>query len=427
MNGYNIEAEKYVIGCLMIDAELGKEIRFKHDITSILFMPFFKAVEDIVAEGKVPDLTEIFPRLSSSYIQQHDFSEMAASIPTTANFSHWQRQIIKAYRRRKIEREARAFIEKSQEALTDDMVDQFIANIQEATTDEFEETEFDLKQTLLEMFDQAESGETDAGLKTGFDDYDKLVGSHRNGDLIIVGGRPSTGKTAFALNISNGHMDEEDAFAHMYSLEMRSKQLLKRMICATGRIDANKFRNQKNLFSDDDWRRYSNAMQIISTKSLYIHDKSTVKIAEIYSRTRQLMRKYPDKKHFVMIDYLQLLTPTVKRGNRQEEVSEMSRQLKVMAMDLNIPVIVLSQLSRGVESRQNKRPILSDLRESGSIEQDADVVAFLYRDDYYEHDSDAKDVIEIIVAKQRDGAVGTVELAFKKEFSLFTNLARYAM
>lgn len=246
----------------------------------------------------------------------------------------------------------------------------------------------------------------------------------QSGDLIIVGARPAMGKTAFVLNVAY-HAASSDVAIGIFSLEMGEEQLLKRMISSAGNVDATKMKNPKKLCNIKDWENISKAMGLINDLPLEIYDKANVTMQEIYAKTRKLKRKYPDKKVLIAIDYLQLIVGDPKhRGNRMQEIGEVSRKLKLMARELDVCVIALSQLSRAVESRQDKRPLLSDLRETGQIEQDADLIAFLYREDYYDAETANKNITEIILAKQRNGPVGTVELAFVKEFSKFINLER---
>ncbi|EWG12921.1 replicative DNA helicase [Cytobacillus firmus DS1] len=239
--------------------------------------------------------------------------------------------------------------------------------------------------------------------------------------MIIVGARPSVGKTAFALNMALNAAGQDAAL--IFSLEMSKKQLLKRMISCKGEISSIKMRNPKRYFGEGDWSQFSGVMGAFDDVKLHIFDQAGMDIGYIWSKVRKARRKYGEgKRMLVVIDYLQLIAGDSRHQNRQAEISEISRKLKTMARDLNVAVIALSQLSRGVESRQDKRPMLSDLRESGQIEQDADVIAFLYRDDYYYKESDRKDTIEIILTKQRNGPIGTVRLAFMKEIGKFGDL-----
>jgi replicative DNA helicase len=282
-----------------------------------------------------------------------------------------------------------------------------------------------IRDVLMEVFDRVEflsqhKGGT-TGIASGFRDLDKMTSGFQRSDLIIVAARPSVGKTAFALNIAqNAGVRGKETIA-IFSLEMGASQLVQRMICAEANVDANRMRT--GYLEGDDWEKLTMAIGALSEAKIYIDDSPGITVAEIRAKCRRLKKE--KGLGMILIDYLQLIAGRSKGGdNRQQEVSEISRTLKQIARELQVPVIALSQLSRGVEQRQDKRPMMSDLRESGSIEQDADIVAFLYRDDYYNKESEKEGVIEIIIAKQRNGPVGTVELAFLKNFNKFVSLDR---
>ncbi|OAB47471.1 replicative DNA helicase [Paenibacillus antarcticus] len=282
-----------------------------------------------------------------------------------------------------------------------------------------------IKDVLMEVFDKVEmlhenKGGT-SGIPTGFVDLDKMTNGFQRNDLIIVAARPSVGKTAFALNIAQNVAVRANETVAIFSLEMSAPQLVQRMICAEANLDANVMRTGE--FKDDDWAKLTMGISSLSEAQIYIDDTPGVTVADIRAKCRRLKKE--KGLGMIVIDYLQLIQGRGKGGeNRQQEVSEISRTLKQIARELELPVIALSQLSRGVEQRQDKRPMMSDLRESGSIEQDADIVSFLYRDDYYNADSEKKNIIEIIIAKQRNGPVGTVELVFLKNFNKFVNYER---
>ncbi|EFS04692.1 replicative DNA helicase, partial [Listeria seeligeri FSL S4-171] len=236
---------------------------------------------------------------------------------------------------------------------------------------------------------------------------------------IIVAARPSVGKTAFALNIAQNVATKTDENVAIFSLEMGAEQLVMRMLCAEGNINAQNLRT--GALTSDDWQKLTIAMGTLSNSGIYIDDTPGVRVNEIRSKCRRL--KQETGLGMIVIDYLQLIAGSGRGGeNRQQEVSEISRSLKALARELEVPVIALSQLSRSVEQRQDKRPMMSDIRESGSIEQDADIVAFLYREDYYDREGENDGTIEIIIAKQRNGPVGDVKLAFVKEYNKFVNL-----
>ncbi len=281
----------------------------------------------------------------------------------------------------------------------------------------------------IETIDQlAQNNEEITGLPTGYAALDKMTAGLQKEELIILAARPAVGKTAFALNIAQNVGTKTDRSVAIFSLEMGAESLVNRMLCAEGSIEASHLRTGQ--LSEEEWRNLIVAMGSLSNANIYIDDTPGIKISEIRARCRKLAQEKGNL-GLILIDYLQLIEGT-GRENRQQEVSEISRQLKKLAKELKVPVIALSQLSRGVEQRQDKRPVLSDIRESGSIEQDADIVAFLYRDDYYRSEGDDDDepeeqqnnnVIEVIIEKNRSGARGTVELLFIKEYNKFSSVS----
>ena len=287
----------------------------------------------------------------------------------------------------------------------------------------------DVLNRTIENIDQlAQNNEEITGLPTGYAALDKMTAGLQKEELIILAARPAVGKTAFALNIAQNVGTKTDRSVAIFSLEMGAESLVNRMLCAEGSIEASHLRTGQ--LSEEEWRNLIVAMGSLSNASIYIDDTPGIKISEIRARCRKLAQEKGNL-GLILIDYLQLIEGT-GRENRQQEVSEISRQLKKLAKELKVPVIALSQLSRGVEQRQDKRPVLSDIRESGSIEQDADIVAFLYRDDYYQREGDEEDggeepqnnnVIEVIIEKNRSGARGTVELLFIKEYNKFSSLS----
>lgn len=283
-----------------------------------------------------------------------------------------------------------------------------------------------IRDVVMEVFDRVEllhqnKGNT-TGIPSGFVDLDKMTAGFQRNDLIIVAARPSVGKTAFALNIAQNVAVRAKETVAIFSLEMSAAQLVQRMICAEANLDANVMRTGE-FKGDDDWAKLTMGIAALSEAEIYIDDTPGITVADIRAKCRRL--KTEKGLGMIVIDYLQLIHGRGKAGeNRQQEVSEISRTLKQIARELEVPVIALSQLSRGVEQRQDKRPMMSDLRESGSIEQDADIVAFLYRDDYYNQETEKKNIIEIIIAKQRNGPVGTVELVFLKNYNKFANYER---
>lgn len=434
----DFEAEQAVLGAIIKQGDLIERVRelmqgneFIVDSHKRIFraMVLMNEAEQPVAidlltlSSRFKDTEEIDIIGGVSYV-----SGLASSVPTTANIEHYIARVLDKYTRRKIIEESRLHIE---QALESRDINSVLANMQTsvmtiadqaAPTREFKA----MKVVLMDVYENLEHRYNNRGLNggvtgipSGFVDLDKMTSGFQKFDLIIVAARPSVGKTAFALNIGQNVAQKIDEAVAIFSLEMSASQLAQRMLCAEGNIDASRVRT--GYFEGDDWEKVSTAMGILSESNIYIDDSPSLTVHEIRSKCRRLKKE--KGLGIVIIDYLQLIAGRGKE-NRQQEVSEISRMLKQMARELEVPVIALSQLSRGVEQRQDKRPMLSDLRESGSIEQDADIVAFLYRDDYYDKESEKKNTIEIILAKQRNGPVGTVELAFLKNYNKFVSLSR---
>ncbi|HGD4867148.1 TPA: replicative DNA helicase [Streptococcus agalactiae] len=266
------------------------------------------------------------------------------------------------------------------------------------------------------------------GLPTGFRDLDRITTGLHPDQLIILAARPAVGKTAFVLNIAQNVGTKQNRPVAIFSLEMGAESLVDRMLAAEGMVDSHSLRTGQ--LTDQDWNNVTIAQGALADAPIYIDDTPGIKITEIRARSRKLSQEVDDGLGLIVIDYLQLISGT-RPENRQQEVSEISRQLKILAKELKVPVIALSQLSRGVEQRQDKRPVLSDIRESGSIEQDADIVAFLYRDDYYRREGEEAEeivednTVEVILEKNRAGARGTVKLMFQKEYNKFSSIAQF--
>ena len=286
-----------------------------------------------------------------------------------------------------------------------------------------------IKNILLDTFTKIEglyaSKGGITGLPTGFKDLDKLMSGLQPSDLVLIAARPSMGKTAFVLNIAQHVAIKEKQPVAFFSLEMSKEQLVQRMLCAEAPIDAQRLRNGD--LEENDWKKLVIAADRLSSAPIYIDDTAGISVVEMRAKARRLKIEHGLK--LIVIDYLQLMQggTSGKGENRQQEISEISRFLKSLARELDVPVLALSQLSRQVESRQVKRPMLSDLRESGSLEQDADIVTFLYREDYYDPDTEKKNITEVIVAKHRNGPVDTVQLFFHKQFTKFQDLSKMNM
>ncbi|MDA2070275.1 replicative DNA helicase [Bacillus cereus group sp. MYBK132-2] len=425
----NVEAEQSVLGSIIQEGDLIKDCQLKVKQFSLTtHQVIFKAMREL-EDAEVPiDLVALIGKFDESFMHQiggiEFFVNLTEVVTTTKNFSYHEGLVIEAWKMRHAQEVAGNLYNRLQQ---DRDMSAISTSIDELSA--IEETgysdEFNLKDTLVDLYKNMQIDVGDlTGIPTGYDDLNRMTAGLQEGDLIIVGARPSMGKTAFVLNVAF-HAASAHTATGIFSLEMGEEQLLKRMISSTGNIDATKLKNPKKLCNLKDWEKISQAMGLINDLPLEIYDKANVTMQEIYAKTRKLKRKYPDKKVLITIDYLQLIVGDPKhRGNRMQEIGEISRKLKLMARELNVCVVALSQLSRAVESRQDKRPLLSDLRENGQIEQDADLIAFLYREDYYDRETENKNITEIILAKQRNGPVGVVELAFIKEFSKFVNLER---
>ncbi len=283
----------------------------------------------------------------------------------------------------------------------------------------------DLLPAATERIDKLyHSGDAITGISTGFNDLDNMTSGLQAGDMIVIAGRPSMGKTAFSMNIAEYAAIKGEKPVLVFSLEMPAEQLIMRMLSSLGRIDQHNLRTG-NL-KDEDWARISSAVSMLSEANMYIDDTPGLTPLEMRARARRVARG-TDGLGLIVIDYLQLMTVSGMKENRTNEISEISRSLKALAKELNVPVIALSQLNRGLESRTDKRPIMSDLRESGAIEQDADVIAFIYRDEVYNDDSPDKGTAEVIIRKQRNGPIGDFRLTFMGQYTRFENFVPTAV
>jgi replicative DNA helicase len=347
---------------------------------------------------------------------------LESSVVSTENFEHYESSLISLWKNRT---SYLLLHESKNELLNAENVEEVLTKLNEDISNVLVEKKQELSKldklnSFLENLEQRDGKLK--GADTGFTDLNRMIKGLVSKKMIVLGARPSVGKSAFALNLGK-NVAEKDVCA-VFSLEMPNEEVTERVISNITNISSDKFEKAKISFNNDDWQSVSNALNWIHKSGLHIYDEANITVPQIRYKMKQLKKDNPGKKVVCIIDYLQLITAVKPKGNRQEEVSEISRQLKLMAMELDINVIALSQLSRSVEQRQDKRPMLSDLRESGSIEQDADVVAFLYRDDYYNKETENKNIVEVIIAKNRSGSLGTIQLAFIKEFSKFVNLER---
>ncbi|MGE7941195.1 MULTISPECIES: replicative DNA helicase [Lysinibacillus] len=430
---HNREAEQSVIGAIFLDPQAlitASEILLADDFYQNAHKKIFETMLRLSDQGKAIDVVTVTEELSAkkeiedvgglSYLL-----ELANAVPTAANVAHYAKIVEEKALLRRLIRVATKIVEDGYtredevEALLGEAEKKMMEVANRKNAGDFKH----VKDVLVETFDnieklQSQKGDV-TGIPTGFRDLDNITAGFQRNDLIIVAARPSVGKTAFALNVAQSVAVQARENVAIFSLEMGAEQLVMRMLCAEGNIDAQVLRT--GALTTEDWGKLTMAMGSLSNSGIFIDDTPGVRINEIRAKCRRLAQEHG--LGMILIDYLQLIQGSGKPGeNRQQEVSEISRSLKGLARELKVPVIALSQLSRGVEQRQDKRPMMSDLRESGSIEQDADIVAFLYRDDYYDKESESKNMIEIIIAKQRNGPTGTVTLAFKKEFNKFINV-----
>lgn len=431
----NIEAEQAVLGAIFLEPSAfitASEILTADDFYRNAHQKIFQVFAKLNDAGKAVDLVTVAEELSATR-QLEDagglsyLSELAASVPTAANIAYYAEIVAEKALLRRLIRTATHIAQEgyTREDDVDELLDEAERSIMEVAQRKNAGDFKHIKDVLVSTYDNIEmlhnrKGDV-TGIPTGFYELDRMTAGFQRNDLIIVAARPSVGKTAFALNIAQNVGTKTGENVAIFSLEMGAEQLVMRMLCAEGNIDAQRLRT--GALTDEDWRKLTMAMGSLSNSGIYIDDTPGVRVTEIRSKCRRLKQEHG--LGMVVIDYLQLIQGSAhSRENRQQEVSEISRSLKALARELEVPVIALSQLSRSVEQRQDKRPMMSDIRESGSIEQDADIVAFLYREDYYEQDTENKNIIEIIIAKQRNGPVGTVQLAFVKEYNKFVNLER---
>src|SRR5699024_7028083 len=401
---YNEQAEQAVIGTILLDGTL-------FDTLSLIPEHFYNAQHRKIYESIVSVVTKeqdinVVTVVSELGDKVNDvggvsyLTDLSGSVPSIESLKNYELLVLEAYRNRESQKAAVKYAENPDEESLTELITS-LESLQEVGTREQEMTTYDyLQEIARDMLDPSDT--TEKGFEVGFTDLDRMTGGMQQSDLIIIAARPSVGKTAFALNMGAGHC-KNGGTTHIFSLEMGTKQLLQRMISSEANLNGQKWKSMK--FSTEDYQAASMAIGVISDWDLHIHEKATT-INEIKSNIRKAVNDNPEDRHLVVIDYLQLIRTTGRYERRDLEVGAITRDLKLLAKELNIPIILLSQLSRAVEQRQDKRPMMSDLRESGHIEQDADVVGFLYRDDYYDAESEQKNTIEIILSKQRNGPVG---------------------
>ena len=431
----SLEAEQSVIGSMIMDREAiiaASEILLKEDFYHQQYGVLFEAMVELFNEGQPADLVTLQNRLKEKDVPPEVSSleyvrDLVAAVPTSANVKYYA-QIVKekAVLRKLIKVteniDNECYLGKeSLEVILEDTEKKVFELLQNRGGGDY----VPIKQVVINTLEKIELASKTkgnvTGIATGFVDLDYKMAGLQPSDLILVAARPSMGKTAFVLNIAQYVAFHSNLTAAIFSLEMSKEQLVNRMFSLESRVDAQVLRSG-NL-ADSDWEKLIEAAGVIGASNLIIDDTPGISISELRSKCRKYKLEHDLK--LVIIDYLQLMSGSGRStDSRQQEISDISRSLKALARELNVPVIALSQLSRAVEQRPDHRPMLSDLRESGAIEQDADVVMFIYRDDYYNKDSENKNIAEIILAKQRNGPIGTVNLVWLPQYTKFANLER---
>ena len=432
----DVESEQAVIGSMLTDKEavsaaievLKPEDFYREDNRTI-----FEAILNLYGKSEPIDIITLKSELSSmgkfeavgglEYI-----AELPDKVPTTANVEQYIKIVEEKSVLRNLIKTANEIItlgyDQTQEV--DGIIDGAEKKIFEVMQKKNQKGYTPIKDILVETFTELEQlynqKQRITGIPTGFSDLDFRTSGLHNSDLILVAARPAMGKSAFALNIATNAAVRAKVPVAIFSLEMSKEQMTSRILCSEAMVDSNKVRTGK--IDDEEWSKLAAASGELSEANIYIDDTPGISIMEIRAKCRKM--KIEKNIGLVVIDYLQLVQGSGKRGgSREQEIAEISRSLKILAKEINVPVIALSQLSRAPEQRPDHRPMLSDLRESGSIEQDADIVMFLYRDDYYNEDSEKKNIAEVILAKHRAGSTGTVELLWLGNYTKFANIDKY--
>jgi len=432
---HDIEAEQAIIGSILMDKEAVnaavetlKEEDFYREDNKVIY----RAIMNLYEKGSPIDIITLKSELVSlgtfDQIGGLEYlSSLTEKVPTTANVDRYIKIVDEKSILRKLIGSANEIIKLGYdegEEVTD-IMDQAEKKIFDIMQNKNQKGFSIIKDVLIETFAQIEelynNKQHITGVPSGFSDLDYKLAGLQKSDLILVAARPAMGKSAFALNIGAHAAVKAKTPVAIFNLEMSKEQMVSRMLCSESMVDSNKVRTGK--LEDSDWIKITEGLAPLSEAPIYIDDTPGISIMEIRAKCRKM--KLEKNIGLVIIDYLQLIQGSSKKsGTREQEISEISRSLKILAKEINVPVIALSQLSRAAEQRQDHRPMLSDLRESGAIEQDADIVMFLYRDDYYNPETEKKDIAEVIIAKNRSGSTGTVELKWMGSYTKFVNIAR---
>lgn len=437
----NNEAEQSVLGSILLEPTAlisAMEFLQTNDFYRRSHQLIFQVMTDLNENNEEIDIITVADRLEN--IKQLEdvggtayLAELSNIVPTAANIEYYAKIVEERALLRRLIAASQDIITRTYEESDDvtnilDMAEQKILEVSERKNRSgFLEISKVLRDSMEEIDNLYQNDEEITGLSSGYRALDLMTAGLHEDELIILAARPGVGKTAFALNVAQNIGTASDENIAIFSLEMGATQLVNRMLCAEGTINANNLRTGQ--LSEEEFEKLFVAMGSLSNANIFIDDTPGIRVSEIRAKARRLMQEEGGI-GLIIIDYLQLIEGSGQES-RQQEVSAISRQLKKLAMELSVPVIAISQLSRSVEQRQDKRPILSDLRESGSLEQDADIVAFLYREDYYrdeegdEEDADEDNVVEVLIEKNRSGARGTVKLLFIKEYNKFSSLSYY--
>lgn len=430
----NIEAEQAVLGSMLLDKETipqVTEILKDDDFYREDHKEIFEAIMDLYSRAEPVDLITVTEQLKSrgtlSKVGGLEYiTNLATSVLTTANIKHYSNIVEEKSILRKLIKASSKIIDMSYEASEEVTVilDNAEKNIFDILQKRGSKGFYHVKEILIDAFNRLEelysNKEFITGVPSGFIDLDLKTSGFQKSDLILVAARPSMGKTALALNFAQYAAIYKKIPVAIFSLEMSREQLVNRILCSEALIDSQKMRTGD--LNDEDWDKIAHTLGPLSEAPIYIDDTPGLSIMEIRAKCRRL--KLEKNLGMVIIDYLQLMQGRGRIENRQQEISEISRSLKILAKEINVPVITLSQLSRAPEARSDRRPILSDLRDSGAIEQDADMVMFIYRDDYYNEETEKKNIAEIIIAKHRNGSTGTLELVWLGQYTKFGNLKK---
>lgn len=430
---HSVEAEQCVIGSMLMGREAimtASEMLTSDDFYQRQYGIIFEAIVELFNEGKAVDVVTLQNRLREKdvppEISEMEFvRDLLSTVPTSANIKHYaaivsEKAVLRRLIRLTEEIENECYLNREPvEEILDSTEKKMFQLLQQRDSGDM----VPIRQVVMDTLENIEKASRTkgnvTGLPTGFTDLDYKTSGFQNSDLILVAARPSMGKTAFVLNIAQYMAFKKNLSVAIFSLEMSKQQLMNRLLSMESRVDSQSMRTG-NL-KDEDWSKLIESAGVIGDSNLIIDDTPGITVRELRSKCRRY--KLEHGLDIVMIDYLQLMSGGGRGSDsRQQEISDISRSLKGLARELNVPVVALSQLSRAVESRTDHRPMLSDLRESGAIEQDADVVMFIYRDDYYKKDSEMKGVAEIIIAKQRNGPIGTVNLVWLPDYTKFMNL-----